>query len=115
MAVPALVVFARRADGESFLLGDPTEMLLHGFEHFFVHQGFVAQSSEVSHDVEYGGLGRSVGQRRNRRVDDPDALLDGLQEIERSQSVVTVGVKFHGNVSDVVEHESDESSRALRR
>ena len=30
MAVPGLVVFARRADGQPFLLCDPTEMLFDG-------------------------------------------------------------------------------------
>ncbi len=37
MAVPGLVVFARRADGETFLLRYATEVLFDRRQHFFVH------------------------------------------------------------------------------
>ena len=36
VTIPGFVVFARRADGQTFFFGDPAKVLLDRFEHLFV-------------------------------------------------------------------------------
>src|SRR6266508_2237432 len=115
MAVPSLIVFARRADWQSFAFSYPREMFAHWRERIYVDQRLIAQSAQIADDVEDRRLRRAVGERRYRRVHDAHALFHCFEQVEGREPVVAVGVKLERNIADVLLDQTHQRARALRR
>src|SRR6266511_6156940 len=102
MAVPSLIVFARRADRQSFAFSYPREMFANRRERIYVDQRFIAQSAQIAGDVEDRRLRRAVGERRYRRVHDAHAFFHCFEQVEGREPVVAMGVKLERNTTDTL-------------
>ena len=90
-------------------------MFRHRFENFFVDERLVTERAQILRDVEQRRIRRTVGQRRQRGVDDLDAELDRFETAERTETGGAVGVQLDGNAVGVGEHDRHQRLHAFRR
>ena len=89
-------------------------MLHHRLERLQIDLRIVAERFQIARDVEYRRLRRSVGERRDRGMQNAHAELDAFEIVDRRVAAVAMGVKLDGDVTGGFEHHGDQSARALR-
>jgi hypothetical protein len=115
MQVLRLIVFALDADWMALALGDLGEMLFDRLDRCQIDQRAIAERPGILCDVKNRGLRRTVGQRRNRRVQRIHAELDCFEIVERRHAVVAVSMELQRYLADVFLNQRNQALRPIRR
>ena len=115
MDVLRVVIGHRLADGKALAAGDGGEVPGHRTQAVFVDIGFIAHGTQIGRDIEQRGQRGIIGQRRQRSVDNADALLHRLKYAQRAQAGGAMGMHFNRDAGGMLQHQRHQGAGALWR